>query len=151
MHTSITTEARGPVRADVARSSDGTVRVSCNACGTLLVDDDRSPFYDAASDDGTPHACPPFPTPTISDVTITPDEPGLFSVRTVWANVDRPDGLGYVVRGRPLAERLARAITEGAVFYDVRARLDYNGLTFATHRSRVLGRMMNADLRRLGY
>lgn len=30
----------------------------CLACRAQLVDDDRGPFYDAVTDDGTPHACP---------------------------------------------------------------------------------------------
>jgi hypothetical protein len=29
------------------------------SCGALLVDDGHGPLYDAATDDGTPHVCPP--------------------------------------------------------------------------------------------
>ena len=29
----------------------------CATCGAQLTDDDRSPFYDSATDDGTPHVC----------------------------------------------------------------------------------------------
>jgi hypothetical protein len=34
-------------------------QVTCTECGAPVVDDDRSPFYEVATDDGTPHQCPP--------------------------------------------------------------------------------------------
>lgn len=49
---------RAGVRAEIRSDADGIIDVRCTACDTLLVDDDRSPFYDAATDDGTPHVCP---------------------------------------------------------------------------------------------
>ena len=79
-------------------------------------------------------------------------------VHVTWPNADvvRKDGTGYLVGGvNPrmiaLASRLAEAIDAGAVYYDHEVRTDVNGHTFVSARSRVLGRMMNADLKRLGF
>lgn len=67
------------------------------------------------------------------------------------ADVDRPETHGYVCTNRKIAERLARAIEAGAVFTVTGVGTDVNGRTFLLYSSRVLGRMMNADLRRLGF
>lgn len=95
--------------------------------------------------------------PTIADVEIKPEggvaggEISGFYVDPVWTGVDRPKTGGYLVRERALAERLKRAMLAGAVYYDAEVREDVNGQTFVATRSRVLGRMVNADLRRLGF
>jgi sugar (pentulose or hexulose) kinase len=52
------TETRAGITAVIVADDDGIATVTCTACGVALVDDDRSPFYDAATDDGTPHNCP---------------------------------------------------------------------------------------------
>jgi ribosomal protein L37E len=36
----------------------------CTRCGAQVTDDDRGPFYDSVTDDGTPHACP-VPLPVV--------------------------------------------------------------------------------------
>ena len=66
-------------------------------------------------------------------------------------DVDRPSTHGYVVKDKRMAERLAAAINAQAVFYGAEVRTDVNGKTYVNAPSRVLGRMMNADLRRLGF
>lgn len=48
---------RDGVVVDVVADDEGIVSVTCRRCDAALVDDDRSPYYDAATDDGTPHAC----------------------------------------------------------------------------------------------
>lgn len=53
-----TVEIRAGITAEITTDAEGIAGVRCLGCGTDLVDDDRSPFYDAATDDGTPHACP---------------------------------------------------------------------------------------------
>jgi len=66
-------------------------------------------------------------------------------------DLDRPETHGYVVANDAIAKRLTAAIEAGAVFHDFEVRRDVNGKTFLGYSSRVLGRMMNADLRRLGF
>lgn len=56
--TGVTVETRAGITATIVSDAEGIVSVCCVTCGTALVDDDRSPFYDAATDDGTPHVCP---------------------------------------------------------------------------------------------
>lgn len=67
------------------------------------------------------------------------------------ADVDRPVTHGYVCTNRKIAERLARAISAGAVFNVTGVGTDVNGKTYLIYSSRVLGRRMNADLRALGF
>ena len=85
------------------------------------------------------------------------DEPGDkytpagVSVTPVWTGVDRPRSGGWLVKDRRMARRLAAAITAGVAAVPLGVRTDVNGKTFMDTDSRVLGRQMNADLRRLGY
>lgn len=89
---------------------------------------------------------------TFDRAEIKPDStPGYFVVRAYFSGVDRPEGTGFVVKGKPLAERLKRAMEAGVVHTDLHALFDRNGKTFASHRTHVLARMMNADLKRLGF
>lgn len=76
-----------------------------------------------------------------------------FSVDPIWANVDRPNCGGYFVPAdKPkLIERLRRAMIAGAVYRDPEVKTDVNGKTYVHARATVLGRMMNADLKRLGF
>src|SRR5215471_8480845 len=55
--------------------------------------------------------------PRLNGVQITPSpEHGAtaYSVHPIWADVDRPDTGGWVVRGKPTARRLESAIMAGA-------------------------------------
>ena len=80
---------------------------------------------------------------------------------TVWAEwpaagVDRPRTMGWGLgpanaRTARLAARLQGAIGAGVVFGPATVRTDVRGQTYVEAASRVLGRTMNADLRRLGY
>lgn len=74
-----------------------------------------------------------------------------FSVDPIWSGVDRPKTGGYIVKDGRMAARLESAMLAGVVFSDVEVRRDVNGKTFVGKRSHVLGRTMNADLRRLGF
>ena len=50
-----------------------------------------------------------------------------------------------------LARRLARAIETGVAFTAVEMKRDVNGKTYVSAAAQVLGRRMNADLKRLGF
>lgn len=50
-------ETRAGVTARIDYDAEGTPTVACAGCGAALVDDQRSPFYDAATDNGLPHEC----------------------------------------------------------------------------------------------
>jgi hypothetical protein len=84
-------------------------------------------------------------------------DPAGWSVSVKWSSTDpasapdRTDGSGWLVNTKALADRLARAVNAGVVFYEPGLHTDVNGKTFVHAASRVLGRMANADLRRLGY
>ncbi|AXH47326.1 hypothetical protein SEA_EDEN_31 [Microbacterium phage Eden] len=90
-------------------------------------------------------------------VTVTPasDEwiGDHFVVRTTVAGiaVDRPDLFGFAVKTKRLADRLATAITAGAVFHGHEVRRDVNGKSYVAVSSRVMAKYANADLKRLGY
>lgn len=93
-------------------------------------------------------------TPT---ATMQPDaeHPSWWLVSTTWAsslpNLDRYDGIGYLCSSKRNAERLCRAINAGAVFADPRIAFDIYGAAYVATTSRVMGKYMNADLKRLGY
>jgi len=79
-----------------------------------------------------------------------------LQVEAVWSGgVDRPNVGGYILdddaKGRKLAARLQAAMLAQAVYYDAEVAVDVNGRTYVQASTRVLGRKMNADLRRLGY
>ncbi|MEW1938799.1 hypothetical protein AB0331_15680 [Dietzia maris] len=86
---------------------------------------------------------------------ITPceDNPKNFVVSPDWSafGVDRPISFGVVVSNRKVAERLARAIEDGAVYPFKEILTDVNGQTYVGAGHNVLARCMNADLTRLGY
>lgn len=94
-------------------------------------------------------------TPRIVSVEVTESRGGMergWNVSPIWADVDRPNVGGYGVGpNRKLAERLKRAIEAGVVYYDAQVKVDVNGATYVQANSRVLGRIMNADLKRLGF
>jgi hypothetical protein len=87
----------------------------------------------------------------IDRIDITPDPEFGFTVRPYWTNVDRPEGVGYAVKDMPTAQRLRAAMAAGVVFVDVEIKTDVNDKTYVSSRSTVLARIMNADLRRLGF
>lgn len=94
--------------------------------------------------------------PTLDRVEITVDPDGdSISVFPYWKGVDRPQGAGWGLRNTPadrkLAQRLKAAIEAGAVYRSVTAAVDVNGSTYARTEGTVLGRTLNADLRRLGF
>ena len=68
-------------------------------------------------------------------------------------DLDRPRvyGWSFGAHSMPLARRLARAVEAGAVLALGGVARDVNGSTYLQSTARVLGRTMNADLRRLGY
>ena len=76
-----------------------------------------------------------------------------LSVAPIWKGVDRPDvgGWGLPLADRRLADRLARAVEAGAAFGCVRRCTDVGGKSYISAGHAVLGRKLNADLRRLGY
>jgi hypothetical protein len=86
--------------------------------------------------------------------TIREDDEGIH-VDVTWSGVelDRPStgGFGLKKTHRQLAERLKRAIDAGAVYPVATVARDVNQKTYVRADSKVGGRHLNADLRRLGY
>lgn len=77
-----------------------------------------------------------------------------YLVETHWTGVelDRPCTGGISTGGDwKLAERLARAINAGAIHTDPKVVQDINGKTYVQSGHKVMGRYLNADLRKLGY
>lgn len=86
-------------------------------------------------------------------VEIVEDETGII-ISPIWKGVDRPNvgGWGLLRTDRPMAERLKKAIEDGAIHRDARIEKDVDGRTYVTSTEIfVLGRTMDADLKRLGY
>ena len=86
------------------------------------------------------------------------DDDGRIVVRTFFskAGVDRSEAMAFGLgepndRRHALALRLVRAIEAGAVFTAPEIKTDVNGKTFVSAGSEVIGRRMNADLKRLGF
>lgn len=80
---------------------------------------------------------------------------GGWNVAVVWQgfDVDRAStgGFGLSAKHEGLARRLVAAIKAGAVYDVVGIAKDVDGKTYVDARCRVLGRTMNADLKRLGF
>jgi hypothetical protein len=78
-----------------------------------------------------------------------------ISIHVIWdsPNVDRPHTFGWGVglKHTKLAERLKKAVDAGAVCVTPFVKKDIYGKTYVEAKSNVLGRTMNADLKRLGY
>lgn len=76
-------------------------------------------------------------------VKVTYDAPGL----------DRKDGTAWGLKAghRALAERLVAAIEAGVILSEPVICTDINGATYVSVSSRILSRMMNAELTRLGF
>lgn len=96
-------------------------------------------------------------TPTVARVDVTPANDGDYSyvsVHPVWILSDGTEdtGSGWGVKDMRMARRLEAAILAGVVHSDPVERVrDRDGSHYVQARSNVLGRMMNADLRRLGF
>lgn len=94
-------------------------------------------------------------TPQVAEVSGTYNDDGTIDVHPVWAvegiELDRTKGSGYRVKDQRMADRLGDAMLAGAVYYNAEVRTDVNGNTYVNASSHVLGRMINADLRRLGF
>ncbi len=77
----------------------------------------------------------------------------LVRVTAEELGLDRTDVYGWHLqpKHRKLGERLVRAIEAGVVFTPERIDRDINGKTFLIAPCKVLGRTLNADLRRLGF
>jgi hypothetical protein len=89
--------------------------------------------------------------PVIERVDVRVDDDGGLSVWPVWRGVDRPDVSGMAVRDRRMAGRLVAAIEAGKVLADARVKRGTDGRTYVAARWLVLSRMLNADLRQLGF
>lgn len=90
-------------------------------------------------------------TETLTPTAVVETHDGLTTVGAYWPGVDRPTTGGIAVSNAKLAARLAAAINAGVVYTDARVATDVNGKTYVAARSMVLGRRLNADLRRLGF
>lgn len=76
----------------------------------------------------------------------------MVHVQPVWSGVDRPLVGGWGLRvGDPLIDRLVKAIEAGEAFVSCSLRTDVNGKTYVEASHAVIGRTMNAGLRRLGF
>lgn len=80
------------------------------------------------------------------------DMPAHYTVWPYWAGVDRPQGYGMSTgKNKRLAERYKAAYEAGAVLGTPEVRTDGDGKTYVSVSSKCLGRMLNADLKRLGF
>lgn len=75
----------------------------------------------------------------------------LFTVSPIWTGVDRPYTGGIGVKGMAMAKRLERAFLSGAAFSSTKIEKDINGKTYVSATYVVMGRHLNADLKKIGY
>jgi hypothetical protein len=83
-------------------------------------------------------------------------EADCIAVTALWEGAEKVDrnhvyGMILSKTKRALAERLVRAIEAGVVISDLAIKTDVNGNTYVGSKSNVLGRTLNADLKRLGF
>jgi hypothetical protein len=94
-------------------------------------------------------------TASIEIIENDPDFGRCVRVNTTWsgAKLDRPNTHSYMLRAgkAALAARLKRAIDAQAVYANPNVVKDVNGHTYVHATCRVMGKYMNADLKRLGY
>jgi len=77
---------------------------------------------------------------------------GSVIVWPVWSNVDRPLGFGMSCgKNKALAARYIAAVMAGKVFPEASIGTDVNGKTYAVATCKVMGRYLNADLKKLGF
>jgi hypothetical protein len=80
------------------------------------------------------------------------DDREYILVSPIWRGVDRVNTSGTSCGlNQALAERLKRAIEAGAAYPPVEVCVDVNGQTYIRTDHNVMGRRINADLRRLGF
>lgn len=95
------------------------------------------------------------PTPYVAYTTVTPNARGSWDVATTWVVaddcLDRTDGMGFGFQHRDLAERMARAIEDGAIFLDPEVRTDADGRTYVHATAATIGKYADVDLARMGY
>jgi hypothetical protein len=86
------------------------------------------------------------------DVTVTTDVDGIH-VKVTTPVAVREDVYAWALPSKDgaLASRLARAVQAGVVLTNPVVKTDVNGKTYVSAESQVMGRHMNADLKRLGY
>ena len=93
-------------------------------------------------------------TKLVAKATVSRDS-SRITVDITWsgAKLDRPctGGFGLRANDQELAARLCAAINAQAVEVDPVVMRDVNGKTYVSSTSRVMGRRMNADLKRLGF
>jgi len=78
--------------------------------------------------------------------------PRHFVLQPVWKGVDRPVVGGWSVgTDLKLAGRLQRAVESGKVFCMIQFLTDKYEQTYIGATAMILGRKMNADLKRLGF
>jgi len=79
----------------------------------------------------------------------------VYKVRWTWKGTDRSDGgaisCGFGPSGLKMAQRLLPAIESGKLFDELAVRTDVNGLTYVAGWPRVMGRHLNANLKRAGF
>lgn len=97
-------------------------------------------------------------TPRIERVEVVHDhEEHTITVWPYWTaeGLDRRQGTGFGLTDSPahkrLSQRMVNAILADAVFYKPEIRTDTHGKTYVHASSRVMGKYMNADLKRLGF
>jgi len=83
-----------------------------------------------------------------------PEVEGIL-VRVTFPNagVDRPESIGVLVgiKQHKLVKRLVKAINDGVAFTDAKIQTSISGKTYVAGNLQVVGRRLNADLKRLGY
>ena len=75
----------------------------------------------------------------------------FWVVTPVWAGVDRPTCYSMRVRKEKDAKRLAEAMRTGKAFKNPRITTDIHGKTYVEATCLVMGRYLNADLKKLGF
>ena len=70
---------------------------------------------------------------------------------SVSPEVDRPHTYGIRTSKPRLRDRLIRAINAGVITENPSLKTDVDGKTYVCFSSAVMGRYLNADLKRLGY
>jgi hypothetical protein len=120
------------------------------AGGMALIEDDEGHRLGAPV-----RALEPVPAPRLAGVNVGRDDDGHWHVTPIWSGVDLPDNFGWQLgpNDQRLAERLRNAIRAGVVFDNPHVTTTNDGSkTYVTwDRCNVMGRRLNADLRRLGF
>jgi hypothetical protein len=78
---------------------------------------------------------------------------GTYYIGVTWEGVelDRPTTCGMTCRDSKLAQRLADCINAQKAYVNPKVVRDINGQSYVQATCLILGRRMNADLKRLGF